>query len=397
MSIFREVYRHIRQFNSTFWLVITATFLNQTGNMAFVFLLVYLTEYTKLPLSSASLVFAVFSGSMLITGLLCGNLIDRLGAARTMIISLLLNGLLLLSFPLLHSYASILAICILWGFTFGIFRPASQALISHLSTPGMHKITFSLFRLSLNLGMSIGPAAGGYLAHYSFPALFIANGTTNLIACLILFFTLYQTHWFQVPEKPAFRAPISVKWLKNDPALRWFMIGMIPVSMVFFQHEATLPIFLKSDLHLPLSFYGWLFTINTLLIVFIELALNILMMNWPYRANFMIGSLLVAIGFAGLFFASNAWQVILLTIIWTFGEMVIFPSASSYIAELAPPEHRGSYMSLYSTTSNIGLLFGPFAGASIMAHFGGKILWLACGLWGLLSVYLFYFTKEPKN
>lgn len=397
MSAFRDTYHYIRHFSPTFWLVIFASFLNQTGNMAFVFLLVYLNQYVGLSLAQSSFTFAIFSASMLATGILCGNLIDRVGAGRTMIFSLFVNGIVLITFPFLHSYAAILGMCMMWGVTFGIYRPASQALISSLSTTGMHKVTFSVFRLAQNLGMSIGPALGGYLAHYSFPALFFANGTANLLACCLLFFSLFRTNLFKSQSDKSYRAPINLNWLRHDVRLRIFMLGMIPVSMVFFQHESTLSVFLKTDLQLPLSFYGLLFTINTLLIVSLELLLNVFMMNWPYRANFMIGSALIIAGFAGLFFATHAWHIIVLTVLWTFGEMILYPSASSYIADIAPIEHRGSYMSLFSTSTNVGLFFGPWAGASLMGHIGGRGLWLACGLWGLLSVIIFYFTREPES
>lgn len=396
MSALKDTYKYIRHFDSTFWLVVFASFLNQTGNMAFVFLLVYLTQHLGFSLPHASVVFAVFSGSMLLTGVLCGNLIDRFSPAKTMIYSLLINGLLLFTFPWLHSLAAILTACILWGITFGIFRPASQALISSLSSPGMHKVTFSIFRLAQNLGMSVGPAMGGYLIRHSYTALFLANGVANTIACAILFLSLFKTSHFSQQKTNAARSPISLKWLKQDSKLRLFMLGMIPVSMVFFQHESTLAVFLKASLHLPLSFYGWLFTINTLIIVCFELTLNVVMMHWPYRVNFMLGAGFITLGFAGLSLVSTTWHIILLTLLWTLGEMILYPSASSYIADIAPEAHRGSYMSLYSTASNIGLFFGPWAGAIVMEHAGGHGLWLACGVWGSLSVILFYRIREPN-
>lgn len=395
MSALNDAYRYLRHAGSTFWLVIIATFLNQSGNMAFVFLLVYLTRHIGLSLPQASFAFAVFCASMLFTGIACGSFIDRFGPARAMIASLTGNALILLLFPLVHHNSLILIMCTLWGLTYGVYRPAAQTLMTCLSKPGMHTITFSIYRLAQNLGMSIGPALGGYLIHYSYGALFFSNGISNLIACIMLFFTLSGTHWFTSQQAHAHRAPLSLKWLQQDSALQLFILSMIPVCMVFFQHESTLAVFLAADLHLSLSFYGWLFTINTLLIVCFELLLNVLMMHWPYRVNFMVGSFLITVGFAGLFFATQAWHVLLLTVIWTFGEMILFPSASSYIAEIAPAEHRGSYMSFFSTSTNLGLLLGPLAGAVAMGHLGASGLWLICGLWGLISVGLFYFQPEP--
>lgn len=397
MTLFRNTFSHIRDFSSTLWIAISASLLNQLGNMAFVFLVLYLTKHFNFSLAKASFAFAAVCFSMLISGLCAGGFIDRLGSARMMIASLFLNGTILAIFPLIHNYFSIVLMCLLWGLSFGLYRPASQTFISHLSKPGMHKITFSIYRLAINLGMSIGPAMGGYLAYHSFGLIFLVNGLANLIAGSILLLGIGRSEWFNYRPARQNKLELSTRWLKRDPALRLFVLGMIPVSMIFYQHESTLPVFLNLDLHLPLSFYGLLFTLNTLLIVFFELPLNVATLSWSYRVNFILGTLFNIVGFAGLYFATQAWHVVVLTIIWTIGEMILFPAASSYIADIAPENVRGSYMALFSTSSNLALLLGPWGGAIVMGWLGASGLWIVCGLWGCLSVFIFYFVRDVKN
>jgi len=395
MNLYREAFLNIKKFPRIFWIVITATLINQIGNMAFVFLMLYATQHLGLTLEQSATAFAVLSGSMFLSGILSGNLIDYVGAARVMICAVLLNGIVLLIIPLLHDYFALVFMCLLWGLCYGAYRPASQTLVSYFTTDGLHKITFSVFRLALNLGMSIGPAMGGYLATRSFAAIFITNGIANLLACFILLCGLVGTVWFSYRPVARQKKVFTLKWLKYDAALRFFLLGMIPVSMVFFQHESTLAVYLKQDLNFPLSFYGLLFTVNTLLIVFFELLLNIATMNWPYRVNFFLGSVFITAGFAGVYFATAMWHIILLTVLWTLGEMILYPSASSYIAEIAPEGRRGSYMALFSSCSNLGLLLGPWSGAAVMQHFGGGALWIACGICGVVSMAIFHFLKEP--
>lgn len=394
MTNFRQTFTHIGQFPSAFWVLITATFLNQAGNMAFVFLILYLTNHLKFSLAQASFAFIAFSTSVLLTGLVSGSLIDKFGAIRTILTSLAANSLILLFFPATHHYGTVLFMCLLWGFSYSLNRPSSQTLITELSTPGLHKITFSVFRLAVNLGMSIGPAVGGYLAEHSFVTIFIVNGLANMLAGIVLFAGLRHTQ-FQVKNTPESKVELNLHWLKKDAALRLFIFSMIPLSMVFFQHESTLAIFLSDDLHFPLRLYGWLFTLNTLLIVFFELPLNVLSLHWSYRTNFMIGSLFITFGFAGLLLATEIWHIILLAIAWTIGEMLLFPSATSYIADIAPAAHRGSYMSVFSTCSNIGMFLGPWAGTIILSHLGAGNLWLLCGIVGMVSVLLFSLQKQP--
>ncbi len=177
MNLYREAFTHIKSFSSHFWLVILASFLNQAGNMAFVFLVLYVNKHLGFSLAQASSSFAAFAASMVLTGLLGGSIIDKIGAARVLTFALFMNGIVLLTFPLVTSYYTLIIMCLMWGCSYGLYRPSSSTFISHMSTPGMHKVTFSLYRLALNLGMSIGPAVGGYLASHSFPAIFIANGS----------------------------------------------------------------------------------------------------------------------------------------------------------------------------------------------------------------------------
>jgi len=386
MNLYREAFLNIKKFPKAFWVVIAATLINQIGNMAFVFLMLYGTQHLGFTLSQSASAFAVVSASMLLSGVLAGNLIDYFGAARMMIGAVFLNSVVLFIFPFIHSYSLVICMCLGWGFFYGIYRPASQTLVSYLTVDGLHKITFSVYRLVINLGMSIGPAIGGYLATHSFLSIFITNGVANLLAGVVLIIGLSGTLW--ITHRPAInqKKVFTIKWVKYDSALRWFLIGMIPVSMVFFQHETTLSVYLKQNLNLPVSFYGWLFTINTLMIVFLELLLNVATINWPYRINFILGSLFITVGFAGMYFATTMLHIILLTMVWTIGEMILYPSASSYIAEIAPVERRGGYMALFSTSSNLGMLIGPWAGAIVMQQLSGSVLWLVCsGLYAVVT------------
>jgi len=75
-------------------------------------------------------------------------------------------------------------------------------------------------------------------------------------------------------------------------------------------------------------------------------------------------------------------------VIWTFGEMILFPASATYISELAPPARRGEYMGFYSMTFGIGFTIGPWAGLNILEAAGARTLWLTCLVVGTLSTLL---------
>jgi len=398
MTALRHAYSEVQKLPFTFWIIIIASFINQIGNMAMAFLVPYLTIHFHASLPQASLAYASCCVGLFISGLFAGSIADRYGAPKIMAISIFFNAIFLLAFPLLNHLGVIYFLSLCWGIAFGLFRPAAPTFIASISTRGSYKITFSIYRLANNLGLSIGPAIGGYLAVHSFPAVFYFNGSANLVAMLILILGLVlQTQ--KISKKPLeiMQLKPSFSFLIKDRMLQLLLLGMVPLCMVFYQLSSTLPVFIHQDLKLPLSFYGWLFTLNTLLIVFLELPLNIATLSWSPRRSLTIGSSLVAIGFASYFLVTQTWHLYALTVIWTLGEMIVFPASNSHIAELAPSKYRGNYMSLYTTSSNLGLLLGPWAGALIMHHLSSTALWLGCGLWGFLSVIVFQFLKPVSH
>jgi MFS family permease len=243
----------------------------------------------------------------------------------------------------------------------------------------------------------MGPLLGGFLVAKSFSSIFIVNGLSNTIAAIIIFIGLrsYSKKRSHISTRLTFMQTAS--FLKQDKTLRIFLLGLLPVMMVFFQHEASLAVFLTQNLRFSYHFYGFLFTINTLMIVFFEILLNVATSEWRSRTSFIIGSILISLGFMGFAWATQAWQVIVLAIIWTLGEMILFPAASAFVADIALEKNRGAYMGLFSMNQNAALLLGLWGGSLALSYFGPQILWIICGFWGLLSLIFFLKLPLPFN
>src|SRR5262249_14625736 len=126
-----------------------------------------------------------------------------------------------------------------------------------------------------------------------------------------------------------------------------------------------------------------------LMIVFLEVPLNTAMAHWPHGKALALGAVLCAFGFGGLGFADRMSLVVVCTVIWTFGEMVLFPTMSAYVADASPPHRRGQYMGLDAMTFGLSFAVGPWLGTLLLVHFGGGVLWGAAFLIALLAAFLF--------
>lgn len=377
------------------WVLAGASLVNRSGTMFLPFLVLYLTSQRGFTAGAAGVVFALFGAGSLVIAPVAGRMADRFGAVRLMRIALVASGALLLLVPFARGMPAIGGLTLLIALTGEMFRPASLSVVSHLAAPGQRKAAFALQRLAVNLGMSVGPAVGGFLAAVSWPALFIVDGVTSLLAAatLILFFPKNALP----PAEPSSGLGASRREGLRDPALVFFLAALVPVCVVFFQHESSMSVFLVRDVGLAVWVFGLLHTVNTLLIVFLEVPLNLAMAHWPHRRALVLGSVLVAAGFGALAWARSLPAVVATVVVWTFGEMILVPSMSSWVADAAPPDKRGAYMGLYTMAFSFALVLGGPLGTSLLEHGGGRTLWLTMLGLGLVSAALFTRVKEPER
>jgi MFS family permease len=365
------------------WLLALATLVNRAGTMVIPFLALYFTSTLGFSAGQAGLALAVYGIVSLLTSPFAGRLADRIGSQRILTVSLFLGGLGFWALPLLRTLPHVLAGMVVLSAVSEAMRPATLALVSDLSPPDLRRQAFALNRLAINLGMSVGPALGGILAAHSFRTLFWVDGATSIAAALVLFvFPLRRV----VVESHA-GAPTSLGAIA-DRRLRYVILCLLPVLLVFFQHEGAMPVWMVEELGIPTQNFGLLFTINTLLIVFLEVRLNGLTAHWSPARSLSVGSALCTVGFGALAFLGSYWGIVATVVIWTFGEMILFPSTAAYVSELAPPARRGEYMGFYSMTFGIGFTLGPWAGLNVLESAGARTLWLACLAAGTVSTVL---------
>src|SRR5262249_4415423 len=190
-------------------------------------------------------------------------------------------------------------------------------------------------------------------------------------------------------KRDGHRRPRFMAALRHDAGFRLFLAAIIPVSIVFSQFTGALPLFVVRNLGLSESEYGLLFTLNTLMIVTMEIPLSSRTAHWSHRRAMALGALTIGLG-CGLFaFARSYIQVLGIIALWTVGEMILFPTMAVYTSDRAPEGQRGEYMGLYTMSFNLAFrLIGPWAGVVILERFGATPLWLGMLGAGLISAIM---------
>jgi predicted MFS family arabinose efflux permease len=347
------------------------------------FMVLYVTQRLGVRPALAGVALTVYGVGGLVSGPISGRLCDRYGPFAVLRAALIGSGVMLFLFPLASHFGAFLALTFAWALVAESARPASLMALTVFVEPEQRKAAVAVNRLAINLGMSVGPAIGGFLATASLSLLFVVDGSTSLGAGLVLTALLL---WRPVaPLRATREAPVHGASVLRDPRAIRFLLGLFLVGLVFFQVEGAMPLYLVRDLHYPPSFYGLLFTVNTVLIVLIEVPLNLAMQHWSHRWTITLGAVLFAIGFGSMAWLRSIPGLVGSTVVWTFGEMLAMPASGAYATDIAPPGRSGEYAGAYSSTFSLAMLVGPWAGTIVLAERGATALWCGALVVGLLG------------
>jgi MFS family permease len=98
-------------------------------------------------------------------------------------------------------------------------------------------------------------------------------------------------------------------------------------------------------------------------------------------------------------FAHGFWGFWIAMVVMTIGELVIVPTSSTYVANLAPTAKRGRYMSIYGLSWGAATGIGSLLGGFLNDFLGPQAIWYGAGLIGTIATILFlsYFLhhKDP--
>ncbi len=385
------------------WMLSVVMLINRSGAMVLPFMGIYMKEQLGYELKEVGFALSFYGIGSIFGSWFGGWLCDKIGSFKTQVASLFACIPLYLMLPNFESLVAICSLLFVLSFAYETFRPANSVAITRYAKKENITRAFSLNRMAMNLGFSIGPALGGFLAEYSFYLLFVINAVACFIAAIvfILFFGKRKARNESLNDNLTKEQKAAQKKRSpyTDYQFLFYTLFCAFFAISFFQLLNTLPLFLENGVGLSKDEIGLVMGFSGLVIVLLEMPMVAIAEKRLTIVQIMFwGTIITGLSFFLYTIDKSLVMIYLAVTLMSIGEILVLPFMSTVTAFRSGPLNKGAYMGVNGISMGIGLIVSPYLGTIIASNYGFDILWTGTFVLLVLTAigYRYTISKMPE-
>ncbi|GKQ34044.1 MFS transporter [Streptomyces sp. A012304] len=346
----------------------------------------------------SSVFFSIFAGFV------AGALSDLFGRTRLLLTSLLgvIGSFVGLYFS--HGVLAVFVFNATTALSASSFGPVGKALLSDLVPPGRRVKWFSYQYMTTNMGYAVGPVAGAAIGLAGDRSAFLVGALGYGVYLLGLGGVLLLTSSSASVGEPGRTATgegqtqlfgsvlkglaQSARVVAADARLLFLILAGLLLEAVHGRVSSLLAQHLSGGFADGTAILGYVLTTNAVTVVVLQLFVSRFMDRRNPVTSIVVGGLLTVLGMAGFAFAENVWHFVAAMVVFSLGEILIYPAEFAIIDRIAPEDRRGSYFGA-QTFAQLGVFIGPYTGGLLLAAYGGTTMFLGVGSFALASVVIY--------
>ena len=392
--------RDLRTYPRSLWVLFAGTFVYCAGSgLAFPLEGIYLRTHLHASWFTIAILFGllgVLASPFQIVG---GAVTDRVGRRPTMVIAAISGIVWFVGFAYAAQAWQVgVLVVIESALGWPLFLTSSNAMIADVLPQAQRANAYSLIRTAMNVGVVLGPAAGGIALGLgaSFRDVFLA-AALGCAAFLVLILLWVQETRPAAARQKGMTKPLGYSVVLRDRRFLAFCAVALLALIPFGQFGAIYSTYITTEMGVKYSTWPLLLALNAGIVAALQFPAIALSRGRDPMRLMALASLLIAIGVGGVAFAHSLTELVLLVVVLSIGEIFFSPVASSIVSEMAPEAIRGRYMGAWTVMWNGGISVGPLLGGILIGAVGGREAFGTVLVLGLVGAVLFLLLSSSQR
>lgn len=394
VSLFKRILKTYRAFPRQFWLIALGLLISSAGSsMIWPFQLIYVSRQLGVQMSTVATLITLSAGTGLVVSFVGGSIADRFGRKPVMFAAQVAHGFAYVLMSFSTTYLGFLIPMTIMSTAMPMYAVGSDSMMADMIPPEQRTEGYSILRMINNAGVAIGPAIGGFIVSKSYTVAYQLAAFCMIFYGIMLLLFVRETldkrkEIAPRVERESFGGYNRV--LQDRFFLTFVMIislGMIAPLMLW----TLLAVYTKLNFGLPEYLYSWIPITNALMCVFVQVLVTRVTMRFRPLPTIAVGMLFYALGVGSVAWMSSFPGFVVSMVILTFGELILVPTGTTYVANRAPADLRGRYMSVYWITWGFSRAVAPLIGGILNDRISPQAVWhggLIIGTISALSLLL---------
>jgi multidrug resistance protein len=347
-------------------------FIDITGFGIILPLLPFYVEVFQAGSTALGVLVASFALMQFLFSPILGRLSDRYGRRPVLLLSILTSVVSFLLFALANSFFMLLLSRVIAGLATEI--GVAQAYISDVTSEKERTKWMGRMGAAHGAGFIIGPALGGFLSTYGFPAAGFAAAAIALLNLVFAFFFLPESKTTLKVEEESeasssrFRGILSVF---SKPMMSSLLAIQFIMSLAFAAFPVIMPLLAISQFGLSSSTMSFFFIyVGLIQIVFQGFIVGKLASRLGDEKLIPLGSLLMTIGVLFMAVFPIYYVFIVLTTIMMIGIGILGTAIPSVISKRTSQSTQGGTLGVTQSVSSIARIPGPLIGGFVFEFAG---------------------------
>ena len=349
--------------------ILGITFIDILGFSILIPLMPYFVKHFGAPDIVVGGLFATFALCQFIGGPVWGNVSDRLGRKRVLIISQIgaTIGWTMLAFA--PNISIVFLARIIEGFSGGNIS-VTQAYVSDLVEPAKRGRAFAYIGAAFSSGLVFGPLAGGYLVgKYGYATPFLLAAGLQVLTLIVTIFVLPESRKKVEGERPATLGDIRTSLL--DRAIAPIMWQKLVFSLGLYGWFSVFTLVLQAQFGFDATNSSYFFCAFGLTSVIFQIGVVGRMTDaLGDRVSSNIGFVVLLLAFAIVPFAHAIPLAIAMVVCFSLGLALVNATIPALLSANAADNMRGTVLGTASSLESISGVFMPVI-ATLVLQTGG--------------------------